>query len=222
MKKRVLVIAPHPDDEVLGAGGVMARFAAEGADVFVAVVTKGGPPLFTEDFVEQARREAKEAHQILGVKETRFLDLPAAGLDSIPHRTVNAALVDVVKEFEPDLLFIPFNGDIHLDHQLIFLSSLVAVRPGSTLRKIGIYAYETLSETNWNAPYITPSFVPNTFFDITEYLDLKMAAMKAFSSQVKPFPNERSLETLRALAMLRGSTVGAHAAEAFVLIRAVS
>lgn len=221
MSRRILVIAPHHDDEVLGAGGVMARFAAEGADVNVAIVTKGGPPLFAAEGVEQVRREAAEAHRILGVKQTRFLDLPAAGLDVIPHRDVNAALSGLLNECQPDLVFLPFNGDIHLDHQHIFLSSLVALRPGGTLRKIEIYAYETLSETNWNAPYVTPSFIPNTYFDISGYLDLKMSAMSAYRSQVKPFPNERSIEALRALATLRGCTIGCQAAEAFVLIRGV-
>lgn len=221
MNKKILAIAPHPDDEVLGIGGTMARFASEGAEVYVAILTKGHPPDFDEEIVQNGRTEALAAHQILGVKETIFLSFPAARLDSVPHREVNGKLIELLQKVQPDILFIPFNGDIHLDHQMIFLSSLVAARPNSSYAPKVIYAYETLSETNWNAPYLTPNFVPNVFVDIAAYLETKMKAMQMYASQIKPFPHERSEESLRALATLRGSTVGCFAAEAFVLVRQV-
>jgi N-acetylglucosamine malate deacetylase 1 len=220
-QQTILVIAPHPDDEVLGVGGAIARFASEGSDVYVVVVTKGYPPQFDENLYQEVRREALAAHQLLGVKETIFLNLPAAGLDTIPHRDVNSELVEVFKEVQPTILYIPFNGDMHLDHQVVFLSSLVASRPINPYAPKIIYCYETLSETNWNAPYLTPSFVPNCFVDISAHLETKMQAMKQFASQIQPFPHERSEESLRALATLRGSQVNCFAAEAFVLVRQV-
>jgi N-acetylglucosamine malate deacetylase 1 len=221
LNQKVLVIAPHPDDEVLGVGGTIARFASEGSEVYVAVVTKGYPPQFAQNLYQTVRQEALSAHQLLGVKETLFLSLPAAGLDTIPHRDVNSELVGVFKTIQPDVLFIPFNGDMHLDHQVIFLSSLVASRPIHPYAPKTIYCYETLSETNWNAPYLTPNFVPNSFIDIAAHLETKIQAMKKFASQIQPFPHERSEETLRALATLRGSQVSCFAAEAFVLVRQV-
>lgn len=218
---RTLVIAPHPDDEVLGAGGTIARLAAKGHDVFVAVVTEGKPPVYDPASVAAVRVEAQEAHRILGVRETRWLGFPAAALSETSHSAVNAALGELVHSLSPQTLIIPFLGDMHLDHQLIFLSSLVAARPHHPGFPEMILAYETLSETNWNAPYVTPTFVPNVFVDISEHIERKLAAMKAFKSQVREAPHERSLETLRALATLRGATVLKSAAEAFVLVRYV-
>ncbi len=221
MTRRVLVVAPHPDDEILGVGGTIARHVAEGAEVHVAIVTKGYAPDFDDAHVAQVRGEAKEAHALLGTAGLHFLDLPAAALDTVPHREINARLARVMSEVVPDTLYIPFNGDLHRDHLETFLSVLVASRPNRPEAPRAIYAYETLSETNWGAPYLMPSFAPNVYVDITNHLEFKIKAMEVYQSQVKPFPNERSVESLRALAALRGSTVGVRAAEAFVLIRQV-
>ncbi|HEV7307808.1 PIG-L deacetylase family protein [Ensifer sp.] len=218
---RTLVIAPHPDDEVLGAGGTMARLAQQGNDVFAAVVTEGKPPAYDRASVVAVQAEAHEAHRILGVRETRWMGFPAAALSETPHAALNAALFELVISIAPQTLLIPFVGDMHIDHQLIFLSSLVAARPHQPGYPTLILAYETVSETNWNAPYVTPSFVPNVFVDISEHVERKLAAMKAFKSQVRAAPHERSIETLTALATLRGATVLKSAAEAFVVVRHV-
>jgi N-acetylglucosamine malate deacetylase 1 len=219
---KLMVIAPHPDDEVLGAGGTIAKMARSGWRVVVVISSKGSLPLFAPAGVEQVRAEARRAHELLGVARTIFLDeFPAALLDTVPHAELNKALSGCIREEEPDVLFVPFLGDLHLDHQKVFHSSMVAARPTGAHAPKRIYAYETLSETNWNAPLLTPGFMPNAFFDISETLDVKLEAMKIFESQLKPFPNERSIETLTALATLRGSTVGLAAAEAFILLREV-
>lgn len=221
MNKKILVIAPHADDEVLGVGGTMARFAAEGAEVYVVIATQGYPPDYPEEMSENVRQQGFAANRLLGVKETRFLPLPAANLDHVPYRDINHQLVEAIRNIQPEVLYIPFNGDLHVDHQIIFLSALVAARPNRINAPTTIYAYETLSETNWNAPYLTPNFVPNVFVDISSYLEMKIQAMELYASQLKPFPHERSEETLRALATLRGSTVGRFAAEAFVMVREI-
>ncbi|MFB2977719.1 PIG-L deacetylase family protein [Microseira sp. BLCC-F43] len=217
MKDKILVIAPHTDDEVLGVGGTMARYADLGAEVCVAIMTQG----YSAEEIECDRREALASHQLLGVKQTIFLPLPAANLDSIPHRDINRHLNEVIQNIQPEILYIPFTGDLHVDHQRVFLSALVAARPNRPGAPRAIYAYETLSETNWNAPYLAPNFVPNVFVDISDYLEMKIQAMQLYASQIKPFPNERSEESLRALATLRGSTVSCFAAEAFVLVREI-
>ena len=216
---KTLVIAPHPDDEVLGAGGTIARLAAQGNEVYIAVVTEGKPPAFTAEATSRVQAEAREAHRVLGVKETFWLGFPAAALSETAHSALNAALFDLVQTLSPDTLLLPFIGDMHMDHQVIFTSSLVSARPHQVNFPKLILAYETLSETNWNAPYLTPSFVPNVFIDITDHVAAKIEAMQTFKSQVRPPPHERSLEALRALATLRGATVMKTAAEAFVLVR---
>ena len=215
----VLVIAPHGDDEVLGVGGTIARFANERATVTVAILTGGFPPDYEDEEEAGIRREAVRAHEMLKVSETVYLDFPAARLDTVAHRDLNKKLGDLYQRLNPEYVFVPFLGDVHLDHQAAFQSAMVMCRPNSGHRPRSVLAYETVSETNWNAPPLTPGFLPNTYIDISDYLETKLRAFEAYQSQVKSFPHERSLETLRALAMLRGSTVGFSAAEAFVALR---
>jgi len=214
-----LVLSPHPDDEVLGVGGSIAALTRDGHEVHVVIVTKGDS-LFDPQFIEQGRAEARKAHEILGVTATHFLDeFPAAKLDTVPHFQLNARLATVMRELRPETVYVPFVGDIHRDHQAVAESAMVACRPidGSSVRQI--LAYETLSETNWNAPGITPAFTPNVFTNISDTLQRKLDAMAAFGSQLRPFPHERSVEAVEHLARYRGATVGVAAAEAFVLLR---
>lgn len=214
-----LVLSPHPDDEVLGVGGTIAALARDGHAVHVVIVTKGDS-LFDARFIEQGRAEARKAHEILGVTATHFLDeFPAAKLDTVPHFQLNARLASVIRELRPETVYIPFVGDVHRDHQAVAESAMVACRPidGSSVRQI--LTYETLSETNWNAPGITPAFTPNVFTDVSATLQQKLDAMAAFKSQLRPFPHERSVQAIEHLARYRGATVGVAAAEAFLLVR---
>lgn len=216
---KLLILAPHPDDEVLGCGGTIAKLAQAGHDIFVAIVTKGYPPLFNKKEIVKGQKEAILANKILQTKKIFFCDLPAAELDVTEHRIINQEIMELFAKVEPDWLFIPFLGDLHLDHQNVFLSSLVAARPNHSHFPKKILAYETLSETNWNAPYLTPGFQPNVFFDISEFLEVKLQAFACYQTQIKNFPHERSLTAMKALAQLRGASNFCEAAEAFVLIR---
>ncbi len=220
-KGPILVIAPHPDDEVLGAGGTMARLADAEVDVHVLVVTRGRPPQFSEEQIAKVREEALAAHAVLGVSNTVFLDHPAANLDQTAHAELNRSIGSVVRDIGPETMFLPFVGDIHLDHQLVFQSSMVAARPHGPIYPRRLLCYETLSETNWNAPHVTPGFVPNLFVDISETLERKLNAMSEFGSQTYDPPHERSLKALEALATLRGASVHRPAAEAFMQLRQV-
>lgn len=217
----VLVVAPHPDDEVLGAGGTMARLAGQGREVHVAIVTRGRAPRFSAAQTAAVRREAEAAHAHLGVAQCHWLGFPAAELAEQPHGALNQALSTLMEEIAPALVLAPHPGDIHLDHQLSFLSTLVAARPHQPRYPPMLAAYETLSETNWNAPYLTPPFVPNLFVEITGTLEQKLTAFGLFESQARAAPHERSPEALRALAALRGAAVHRPAAEGFVLVRLV-
>ncbi len=217
----VLIIAPHPDDEVLGAGGTMARLADANVDVYVLVVTRGRPPQFSQEQIERVRKEALAAHALLGVKNTIFLDHPAANLDQTAHAELNRSIGAVVRDLRPATMLLPFVGDIHLDHQLVFQSALVAARPHGPIYPRRLLCYETLSETNWNAPHVTPGFTPNLFVDVSATLERKLNAMSAFSSQTYEPPHERSLNALKALATLRGATVHLPAAESFMQLRQV-
>lgn len=219
--KRILVIAPHADDEILGVGGVMARNIAEGNEVYVCVVTRGEEPLFTKELVDKLRAETLAAHKFLGITKTYFLEYPAVMLEGVPRYKLNQSIMDVVSEVEPDEVYIPHSGDMQKDHQLVNEAVMVAVRPKYTHKISAVYAYETLSETEWNIPNTVNAFIPTVYVDIGSYIETKKKALAYFATQVSDFPDPRSLEAVEALAKYRGSTVKANAAEAFALIREI-
>lgn len=219
--RTALVLAPHPDDEVLGCGGTIARLTQAGAAVHVGIVTRADGPSFPADTVATGRREAAAAHRLLAVRQTHYLDQPAVGLDAIPAAALNRAIGDLIEAVAPDTLFVPFLGDVHMDHQRVFQSAMVAVRPRCRRVPAQVFAYETLSETNWYAPGITPAFVPDTYVDISGTIETKLQAFACFASQVRSFPDERSITAIRALAVMRGATVFREAAEAFKVVRQI-
>ena len=218
---RIVVVAPHPDDEVLGCGGVMARHAADGDEVFVIVATRGAPELYSDESVERTRAEARQAHVLLGVRETRFLDFSAPKLDVTPGHLIADALAKQFQELRPERVYLPHHGDMHGDHGRNYHATLVAARPLASCSVKQLLCYETLSETEWAPPIDSAVFYPTVFVDIAAHLPKKLQAMQCFASQLKPAPNPRSLAAIEALARYRGSTVSVHAAEAFVLIRDV-
>jgi LmbE family N-acetylglucosaminyl deacetylase len=217
----ILVIATHPDDEVLGCGGAIARHTSRGDRVEVVVVTRGAPDLYSEDQVATLRKELHEAHDILGVSVAHFLDFPAPKLDAVPLHELADSLAARLRDYRPDVVYLPHRGDLHSDHRAVFQSALVAARPVGAPFIRRLLSYETLSETEWAAPNIADVFLPNVFIDITDFLEKKKQAMAAYRSQVKEFPHPRSLPSLEFLAGLRGVTVGFRAAEAFQLVREI-
>ena len=218
---RVLVIAPHPDDEIIGVGGTIAKRVKVGDEVYVCVVTKGQEPMFRKEFVEQGRAECREADARLGVAETIFLDFPAVMLETVPRHELNGKISDLIQKIKPEEVFIPHRGDMQLDHQMVVDAVMVAVRPRGNYYPKRVYAYETLSETGWNIPNTTNDFIPTVYEDISEFMNIKLEAMRFFQSQLAQFPAARSLDAIEALAKFRGATVNVRAAEAFSLIREI-
>lgn len=223
--KNVLVVAPHADDEILGCGGVIAKHLEAGDQVFIAIMTNaavGAPELFDAEAIEIIRAEAKRSHALLDVTETAYFDFPAPQLEQYPQYKIASVLNQLIREKQIDTLFIPHKGDLHLDHGVIYNACLVAARPVPGQCVKHIYAYETLSETEWGHPTPEAVFIPRRFVVLSEQnFEKKLAAMECFQSQLKDFPNTRSLEAIRNLAALRGATVGAPFAEAFDIIRSI-
>lgn len=217
MTRKILVVAPHPDDEVLGCGGTIAKLSRFYEHVHILIVTRGDD-LFDQGMIETGRKEALEAHKLLGAAKTHFADLPAIKLDTLPHYQINSVLSGFLREIQPQILLIPFSGDINKDHQIVHECCMVAARPFDT-SVTSIYCYETPSSTNWNSPGMAPGFAPNTFVDITSEIDLKLEAVRTFASQLKEFPHERSTESVMALSKYRGGFVSLRHAEAFMCIR---
>ncbi len=216
---RMLVIAPHPDDEILGVGGTMARFTRAGGELTVLTVAAHMPPLYPKSVHEQTVAEARLAHQVVGAKRSEFLNFPAALMDDVRVPDFNRRIHEVVESVMPDILLIPY-PDRHIDHRQIFDAAMVVSRPVGIGRNIHLVAaYETISETHWNAPHIEPNFTPNWVVDVTDTIDTKIQAMECYESQVHAFPQPRSVEALKALALFRGSQAGFGYGEAFHMVR---
>lgn len=169
---RMLVIAPHPDDEMLGVGGTMARFTRAGGHLTILTVAAHMPPLFTDAVHRQTVSEGRKAHALVGAHESIWLDKPAVFLNDIPTSAFNKLILDAINDVKPQVLLIPYY-DRHVDHRIIFDAAMVASRPVGSGKGIRIVAaYETLSETHWNAPHLEPNFTPNWVVDITDTLDI--------------------------------------------------
>ena len=221
IKKRVLVVAPHPDDEVLGVGGTIAKYSAQGDEVFVLMVSGHLPPLYSREAYEKTVSEAYAAFKVLGVEQSEFLEIPATMIGDQPLHEVNGRISKIVSDFNPHIVLCPY-PDRHVDHRLVFDSVMVATRPVGVGRDIEIVAaYETLSETHWNAPHIEPNFTPNWVVDITEQVDTKLKALQCYKSQISDFPGPRSIEAVEALAKFRGTQAGFGYGEGFHIVRMV-
>ncbi len=216
---RSLVIAPHPDDEILGVGGTILRRKAEGGEVGWLMVTgisiDGGWP---GDRVAQRADEIKRVTEFFAFDRVDTLNLPAAALETVPIAGLIAKIADVLGAFEPEEVFVPHVSDVHSDHRIIFdavASATKWFRQPSVKR---VLAYETLSETEFGLSRMQ-GFQPNVFVNIEPYLERKLEGLSIYRSELAPAPFPRSLAAVRALATLRGTASGYLAAEAFELLR---
>lgn len=220
----VLVIAPHADDETLGCGATIAGHVDRGDHVRVVILTNasiGAPELFSTSAIELVREESRRAMTVLGCDGPTFLDLPAPQLDQYPQFALAHEISQIIAEWQPETVYLPFEGDLHVDHTAIAQATLVATRPqpGQVVRNL--YAYETLSETEWGSLIRSRAFAPTHFVAVDGQLERKLAALECYASQIKEFPHSRSLEAVRALATYRGACVGTAAAEAFMVVRQI-
>lgn len=219
--KKILIVAPHPDDEILGCGGTMLKHIKNGDKVYVCIVTHAEPPIYPEGTSDAIQKAARECHKWMGVEDTFFLNFPTVMLETVDRYKMNNAILDIVKKISADVVYIPHYGDMQKDHQIVAEACMVAVRPKYIPRVPQVFSYETMSETAWNAPSIQNEFIPNDFVDISEFLDGKLKAMSFYSSQVGEFPDARSYEAIEALAKYRGALMNMKAAEAFSVIRSL-
>jgi LmbE family N-acetylglucosaminyl deacetylase len=219
---RVLVLAAHPDDDVLGMGGTIAVHASQrGEPVRVVCVTDGSSSQYPGDDVLRERKsdEAKRAAEILGVSDYLHLDLPDMRLDTVAHVDLNRVVEEQVRDFEPTVLYTA-HPDVNRDHRALFDSVSVAVRPipGQSVRRVLTYA--PTSSTEWT-PAGPNSFVPTWFVDISETLERKLEAFACFETERREYPHPRNDRALRAHAEFYGATIGCEYAEPFVLVRSI-
>ena len=216
---KALIISPHPDDETLGVGGSIKRFIDNGVSVSILVVGAHMPPLYSEKEHEQTIHEAKKAFAELGVKNFNFLNIPATKINELPIAELNGMISKYVYEFEPDTVFLPF-PDRHIDHKVVFESSIVSCRPNRINAPSKVLMYETVSETRWNVFGAEHTFAPDFYINIDDTLKYKISAFDCYKSQNQNTPS-RSVDSIEALAKFRGSQNGCTYAEAFKVARIV-
>lgn len=220
-----LVIAAHPDDEVLGCGGTVARMSAEGHQVHIAILGEG----ITARHVDRSDADTKamdalhshanRAGQILGAISVEVLDLPDNRFDTVPMLDINKRVEQLIERHHPEVIYTHHAGDLNLDHVITHRAVMTATRPMSKSAVKAIYAFEIASSSEWAFDSVGPTFAPNTFVDIEKFIDAKCEAMSAYESEARDFPHPRSTPALRAQATRWGAACGRAAAEAFQLIR---
>ena len=224
---RVLVVAAHPDDEVLGAGGAVARHARAGSEVVVLIMGEGVTSRFQQreaapaDLVERLRADARRAGDRLGVRELRFAGLPDNRFDSLDLLDVVMVVEKAIREIAPEVVYTHHGGDLNVDHQITFRAVLTATRPLPGAPVSEVCCFEVPSSTEWSFARVGPAFVPNLFVDITDTLDQKVAALECYTTEVRMAPHPRSPEVLRAAATRWGSVIGRPAAEPFEIVRSL-
>lgn len=211
--KSVLVIAAHPDDEVIGAGGTIAAHAACGDDVYIAILTEGASVQFPGDVSKVAlkKRQAEEVAELLGARELFTADFPDQRLDVTPQLEVNRFVEAVARRVNPNIIYTHHFAELNADHRVAYEAAAVAARPFSlpSFERLLCYTVDTLTHAGQTQPRF------NYFSDITETLELKLRAMQVYETELREYPHPRSLEAMRRMAESRGAQVGLRAAEAF-------
>lgn len=218
-----VVIAAHPDDETLGAGGTIPLIKAAGHNVSVVIVTDGSSTQYEGDAVHASKAESLEsACKVLGVDEIIKLDLPDMRLDSLDHVDLNRALENVLTTGVFQTVLVHHRDDINLDHRLIYQSLLVAARPTPEQCIQNILTYQVNSSTEWGGRTSDTIFVPNIFIDIEETIEKKITAFEHYQDEIRPYPHPRSSDAIRDRAKVYGVEAGYRYGEAFRLILARS
>lgn len=226
--KKILIIAAHPDDEVLGCGGTIAKLKKEGNQVFCLILGKGKSSRYSKEDAKNLKlkkeqsvleAEAQKAAKILGISKLFFEDFPDQQYDAIPLINIIKSIEKIKNQIKPDIVFTHHAGDLNLDHQITCRAVLTACRPlkGEAVKEI--YSFEVPSSTEWGLPKKKDYFAPNFFVDISETLPQKIKAMSFYKSELKKYPHPRSLKAIKIIAQRWGTVVGKNFVEAFELIR---
>ena len=221
MPKRVLIVAAHPDDEVLGCFGTVARLIQEGYEAYTLILGEGKTSRDSQNEkneLDTLNEEIKKANDVIGVTKTFVYNFPDNRFDSVDLLDIVKVVSEIIDKIQPDIIFTHFENDLNIDHQITYQAVLTATRPMQNQSVKEIYSFEILSSTEWNYPL---SFSPDTFFDIGDTLDLKLQAMKEYDSELCTYPHPRSLEGIELNAKYNGMRVGKKYVEAFKSIRVI-
>ena len=219
MNRDVLVVAPHPDDETLGCGGSLLRHRSEGDRIHWLIATSMAGTDYPGERLAERKTEIDAVATAFGFTSVHQLEMPAAGLDTIPRAEVVRAIGGVFRLVSPSVVYLPYAGDAHSDHGAIFQAAAACTKWFRFESITEVLVYETLSETDFGIDPDSRGFRPQLFVDISGQLEEKLRIMAIYRSELEAFPFPRSIEGIRALAMVRGVAMGAHAAESFMVLK---
>lgn len=226
MTKKILVMAAHPDDEILGCGGTIARHARAGDEVHVVIMAEGATSRSFQRNTELHRDElghladvARRANALLGAASVTLRSLPDNRMDSLDRLDVIKLIEEEISRVQPEVVYTHHAGDLNIDHRIVHESVLTACRPQPLHPVRTLLFFEVPSSTEWMPATSAPHFGPTWFVDISDTLELKLKALDCYQSEMRPWPHVRSVQALEHLARWRGASVGMEAAEAFVLGR---
>jgi len=222
--KRILIVAAHPDDEVLGCFATVAKLIKEGYEAYTLILSGGKT---SRDQVEKSelellQSELNDANYLIGIKKVFTADFPDNAFDSVPLLEIVKEIEKVKDEVNPQIIFTHHIGDMNVDHQLTHKATLTATRSMQGECVKTIYSMEIPSSTEWNSYSIQTAFVPNVFFEVGDTIDLKIEAMSKYKSELREYPHPRSLKHIKELAKVNGTKVGLNYSENFMLIRSVN
>lgn len=227
MKNRVLIVAAHPDDEILGCGGAIIRHVGNGDDVYIVILGEGETSR-NGDFdtgkkkANQLQINSRKVSRFLGVKQVFFFNLPDNRLDSLEFLDIVKKVEDIKRKVRPTIVYTHHFGDLNIDHRIVFNATLTAFRPQPNEQMVSIFAFETPSSTEWNMQSAYSVFCPNHFVSLSENeMHKKIQALKIYKSEIRAYPHPRSPQSLIHLARWRGSMVGQRSAEAFEVVRSI-
>lgn len=222
--QNILIVAAHPDDELLGCGGTVARHIDDGDKVFFLIMAEGatardnnrnsGTHIKAEKLFDSCRKVSK----YLGAEEPVFGKLFDNRMDSYDFLDIVKIIENFSSKIQPSVVYTHHGNDLNIDHQITHRAVLTALRPVPENKVESVFAFETLSSSEWSSKQQGASFVPQHYVEITKYLEKKINALKIYEEEIKEFPHPRSIAGVKALAQYRGSTVGVHAAEAYEII----
>ncbi len=216
MKGNVLVIAAHPDDELLGSGGTLKKLMNEGYNVITVIVAKG-----RKEEEHHMNQIVLNANKHIGIDEVIFLEHPNLLLEMMPLHVLNKDIEALIEKYDPSIIFTHHYGDVNRDHQILFQAVLTATRPLPGKKPVELICFETVSSSEWGQQSDDKNFKPTYFVDITDTIDKKIEALKFYDVEMRLFPHPRSYKGVEYLARMRGMTIGVEYAEAFEIIRRV-
>lgn len=219
---KVLVICPHPDDETLGAGGMILKLREKNNSIYWLIITEMNEKLgFPKEKILSRQREIKKVTKMYGFGDVFKLKLPTTRLDTIPMADLVSKISDCIRKIRPEVIFMNNKSDIHTDHKITFQAVVSATKSFKANFIKRMLMYETISETDIAPPLIENTFLPNVFVNISDYIEEKLEIMSIYKSEIMKYPLSRSLDSIKALARFRGSQIGVEYAEAFMLMREI-